>query len=218
MSTPSQARQKAPETQDPSLKNYLIGLDCFKKGDWDGAIDALLQSTYFARNGYAPLSFYYLGASYEAKHQDLKAIEAGKKYLEQGQDRADKGHLLLAELYLRNDRLDEASDECLTAMGSAGLTPENSRAHYLYGKVFESKKEYDEASDQYQEALGDPPWRYTEAWMALAEVQMKQKSWPSALNHFRSMLVSVHILNGLTHSNAGQNRVHRDMGKCLLMI
>jgi len=207
----AQAKEKAPLTQDPMMKNYLIGLDFVKKGDWDGAIDALLQSVYFARNSYAPLSYYWLGVSYEAKHQDLKAIEAAKKYVEQGTGSVANGHLLLAELYIRNDRLDEAEGECTDAISDAGLTPTGARGHFWYGKIFEARKEYAEADDQYMLALGDPPWTYYEAWEAHAEIAMKNKDWSSAYTLFNSMLTSEHKLKGFDIV-----KCYRNMGVCLV--
>ena len=52
------AKTSNKNTKDPADKNCKLGKELYKKGDYDGAIDALLQSTYFARNGYAPEAFY----------------------------------------------------------------------------------------------------------------------------------------------------------------
>ena len=193
------------------MKNYLIGLELYKKKDYDGAIDALLQSVYFARNSYAPTSYYYLGCSYQAKHDYTKAIEAGKKYLEQATDNTANGHLLLAELYIATDRLDEAEAQCLIVIGLPDITPETMHARFLYGKIFEARKDYGEADDQYTIALGDPPWSYYEAWEAHAEIAMKNKNWSAAYSLFNSMLTSEHKLKGFDIV-----KCYRLMGVCLL--
>jgi tetratricopeptide (TPR) repeat protein len=189
-------------------------MEFVKKGDWDGAIDAFLQSVYFARNSYAPASYYMLGCSYEAKNtpqDDLKAIEAGKKFLEQATKDTAKGNLLLAELYIKTGNLDEAEKQCTDSISEAGLTFNGQRGHYLWGRIYEKRKDYDEADDQYQLALGDTPWSYTEAWMAHAELMMHQKDWAGALNQFEGMLRSQKSLKGLDIV-----RVFRDSGQCLL--
>ena len=69
--------------QPPGLFHHDICLD------YDGAIDAFLQSVDFARNEYAPVANFWLGKSYMAKwknrshNEDGKAIEAFKKSVEQ---------------------------------------------------------------------------------------------------------------------------------------
>ena len=211
VNVPCAAKVKAPNTEDPMLKNYELGMDYIKKGDWDGAIDAFLQSVYFARNNYAPESYHYLAVSYEAKHQDLKAIEAAKKAIEQSTGAAFKSHIVLAEIYLRNNRLDEADAECAEAMCADRLSEENLRGHYLYGKVYEAKGVPYQAQLQYEYALGDKPWTFTDAWMAYAELMMKEKNWVSAIAQFGDMIKSEKVLKGMDYPH-----LYDDLGICLL--
>ncbi len=208
---PCSAKVKAPNTEDPMLKNYELGRDFIKKGDWDGAVDAFLQSVYFARNNYAPDSYHYLAVSYMAKNQDLKAIEAAKKAVEQSTGAAFKTHILLAEIYLRNKRLDEAEAECSEAMNADSRTEENLRGHYLYGRVYEAKGNPWQAQLQYEYALGDKPWTFTDAWMAYAELMMKQKNWVSAIAQFGDMIKSEKVLKGMNYPH-----LYLDLGICLL--
>jgi len=207
----SQATEQAPVTNDQMLKNHAIGLELVKKGDWDGAIDAFLQAVHSAPESYAPLSYYWLAVSYEAKHEDTKAIGAAKKYVEQADVVCPKGHELLAELYIRNKRFDEAEQECNDVISEGGLTPEGMHGHYWYGKICELKQEYDKAKHQYELALGNPPWSFTDAWMAYAEVMMKSKAWSGALSQFGAMLISERKLKGLDLV-----KVYREMGTCSL--
>jgi tetratricopeptide (TPR) repeat protein len=208
---PCHARVKAANTEDPMIKNHDIGMECIKKGDWDGAVDAFLQSVYFARNNYAPDSYHYLAVSYMAKKQDLKAIEAAKKAIEQSTGAAFRTHILLAEIYLRNNRLDEAEQECSEAMSADSRTEENLRGHYLYGRVFEAKGSPWQAQLQYEYALGDKPWTFTDAWMAYAELMMKQKNWVSAIAQFNDMIKSEKVLKGMDYPH-----LYYDLGICLL--
>lgn len=194
------------------LKNYNIGMAYYEKADWDGAIDAFLQSIYFARNNYAPKSYYWLALAYEAKHQDTKAIEACKKYIEQDTGNVAQGHMLLSELYMRNNRLDEAEEEAKEALNTTNdRTPDGRRARYMYGKLCEKKGDNPNAAMQYEFALGDQPWFYTEAWMAYSELQMKNGNWVGALEQFKAMLNSDKPLKHLDKTT-----VYRDMGQCLL--
>ena len=55
--SPAYGKTSSKNTKDPSEKNARLGKQLYEKGDYDGAIDALLQATYFARNGYAPEAF-----------------------------------------------------------------------------------------------------------------------------------------------------------------
>ena len=211
VSFPCAAKVKAPNTEDPMVKNHDLGIEYMKKGDWDGAIDAFLQSVYFARNNYAPDSYHWLAVSYQAKNQDLKAIEAAKKAVEQSTGGAFKTHIVLAELYLRNKRLEEAEAECSEAMSADRLTEENLRGHYLYGQVFEAKGSPWQAQLQYEYALGDKPWTFTDAWMAYAELMMKQKNWVSAIAQFGDMIKSEKVLKGMNYPH-----LYLDLGICLL--
>ncbi|CAN5167102.1 hypothetical protein BH10CYA1_BH10CYA1_61520 [soil metagenome] len=208
---PCVAKVKAANTEDPMLKNFDIGMDYIKKGDWDGAVDAFLQSVYFARNNYAPESYHFLAVSYQAKHEDIKAIEAAKKAVEQSTGGAFKSHIVLAELYLRNKRIEEAEAECSEAMSADSHTEECLRGHYLYGKVYEAKGSPWQAQLQYEYALGDKPWTFTDAWMAYAELMMKQKNWVGAIAQFGDMIKSEKVLKGMDYPHLYDN-----LGMCLL--
>lgn len=211
LDVPCDARVKAANTEDPMLKNYQIGMDFLQKADYDGAIDAFLQSVYFARNNYAPESYHYLAVSYQGKHEDIKAVEAAKKAIEQSTGAAFKTHILLAEIYLRNKRIEEAEAECSEAMQADSHTEENLRGHYLYGRVYEAKGSPWQAQLQYEYALGDKPWTFTDAWMAYAELMMKQKNWVGAIAQFGDMIKSEKVLKGMNYPH-----LYFNLGVCLL--
>ncbi|HEY9679446.1 MAG TPA: tetratricopeptide repeat protein [Drouetiella sp.] len=208
---PALAKKKAENTEDPMLKNFNIGMDYYKKGDYDGAIDAFLQSVYFARNSYAPESYHFLAASYMAKNEDPKAIEAIKKAIEQSTGEAFKSHILLARLYLRNKRYEEAELEANHAMGAPFRSKECCEAHFVAAKIFEAQQNWTAAQAQFEFSLGDKPWTYSEAWMGYAEMFMKQKNWVSAIAQFRDMLESQKVLPNIDYAH-----LHMDLGICLL--
>lgn len=196
-------------TQKPAEKNFNSGVELFKKHDLDGAIDALLQAVYFARNGYYPEAYFWLGRTYMDKHEDPKAIGAFKKHLEQAMGASPDAHIYLAEIYLRNNRDDEAQAECdlaLTQGFSAGP-----KAHNLMGEIEAKHGNYAEAQEQFLEALGDPPWNYTEAWMNYAEMFLKQKDWGDAYNQYTGI-----IQNILHLKDVDLEKVYLNIGICQL--
>jgi tetratricopeptide (TPR) repeat protein len=198
-----------PETVGKSDKNFNIGVAKFKAGDFDGAIDAFLQSVYFSRNNYQPVAYLWLGKSYMEKNEDPKAIDALKKAAEQTMGGNALAHLLIAEIHFRNGNDDDCIRELnLSISQTTGIAPE---AHNLMGKEYERKGDLVAANDQFRFALGDPPWTYTDAWMNLAECDMKQKQFPYALAQFKGMLTSNKKLRGLDYP-----RIYLDMGLCLL--
>jgi tetratricopeptide (TPR) repeat protein len=205
----SEAKSKGASTAEPADANFQQGVSRFKSHDFDGAIDSLLQATYFARNGYNPEAYYWLGKSYMAKHDDLKAIEAFKKHLQQNMKTSPQARCYLAEIYLRNDRDDEASDEAKNALHEAqGPCPEG---HLILAKLLVKKNGYSDAEQQFLEALGDHPWKFTEAWMCYAESRMKAKKFPDAYDLFEKMVEAKGRLE-----NIDLPKIYLDMGVCRL--
>ncbi len=205
----SKVRSAGKNTVEPAKQNFELGLAKYKEHDLDGAIDAFLQAIYFTRNSYNPEAYYWLGVSYQDKNLDAKAIEALKKGVEQSIKPMPEAHIHLAELYLRNNRLDEADYEASKALTDYhGPGPQ---AHNIMGLISDKRGDLRRAQDEYVEALGDPPWRYTEAWMNYAENLMKQKEWGSAITQLRNMLNHNKPLKGID-----PQRIYLDIGICLL--
>jgi len=209
---PMKMKRKAsdhPQTELPSDANFKIGQQKYNEEDYDGAIDAFLQSVYFARNNYQPVSYFWLGKSYMAKHEDTKCIEAFKKAVEQSIGANPDAHLMMGEVLLRDGSTDQAEQECYKAISETeGVAY---KAHNLMGLICESRGDFSSAESHFVDALGDPPFSYTEAWMNLAECQMREKNWGGALQHFRKMLVSPKKLIGIDYQ-----KVYLDVGICLL--
>src|SRR5262249_48614291 len=131
-------------------------------------------------------AYYMLGLCYKIKHNDIKAIEALKKHIEQTQHAAPNGHVDLGEVYMRNDRDAEAEEQFDLALADAlGPCP---RAHNALGKLLEKRGDYPAANYHFMTALGDPPWFYTECWMNLVENLMKTQDWTEAIGQIRDML------------------------------
>src|ERR1700733_1950046 len=61
------AKGHGKSTAEPSSENFDEGMRRFKAKEYDGAVDSFLQSIYFARNGYCPQGYFWLGKSYFAK-------------------------------------------------------------------------------------------------------------------------------------------------------
>lgn len=204
----SKVRSSGKNTVDASGENFELGMRKYKEHDLDGAIDAFLQAVYFARNSYNPEGYYWLGVSYQDKNLDSKAIEALKKSIEQSIKAAPQAHLHLAQLYLRNNRLDEAEWEANKSITDFhGPAPES---HNVIGLICDKRGDLKRGQDEYVAALGDPPWRYTEAWMNYAENLMKQKDWGYAVTQLRNMLNHNKPLKGIDHQ-----RIYLDIGICL---
>jgi tetratricopeptide (TPR) repeat protein len=199
-------------TADPSLKNFKLGKQLYEKREYDQAIDALLQSIYFARNSYAPDTFYYLGLCYQVKEDHKKAIEAFKKNIEQALDGAGWGHLHLAEELVKTKQYDEAYPHLCKALTEGNWhSPLQCRAHYVEGMMEDAKGNTQAAIGYYREALGDPPWKDFDPWIAYSECMMKIKDWVDAYKNLHEMAYGSTIIKGLNFE-----RVHLDMGICLL--
>ena len=205
----AKVRSSGKNTVEPSKENLALGIKKYKDNDIDGAIDAFLQAIYFNRSSYNPQAYYWLGLCYQDKKLDAKAIEALKKSVEQSIKPCPQAHIHLAQLYLRNSRLSEAEFEGNKALiDYQGPGPD---AHNILGLIAEKKDELGYANDQFRDALGDPPWHYTEAWMNLAENMIKQKQWGPAVIQLRNMLNHPKPLKGLD-----PQRIYLDIGICLL--
>jgi len=177
---------KGKNTVEPSQANFLSGQQSMKAGDYDTAIDAFLQAIYFARNNYNPQAYYLLGQCYKQKKMDIKAVEAYKKCIEQTMGPCCDAHADLAEVLMRNGRFDEADRELAFALSD--IEGPNARVYYLYGQLMEKQNYLDSAISNYLHALGDPPWTYMEAWMALAWLHMRQHNWTDAATQYNRML------------------------------
>ncbi len=195
----------------PSDAQYDIGIEKYKSKDYDGAVDAFKQSIYFARNEYQPQAWFWLGVTYMVKHEDTKAIEAFNKHLEQNVGPSWEAHIHLGHIFLRLNRLNDAEEEARRALSDfQGQCP---KAYNLYGLVCKARNDYDGAVGWFQQALGDKPWSYTEAWMNYADMLMWAKRWPSAINQFTGMLNSEKTLKGLDEETLFTSR-----GKCYLAL
>jgi tetratricopeptide (TPR) repeat protein len=187
---PAFAKAKGKNTGEPSDKNFKLGVERFRERDYDGAIDALLQSVYFARNSYAPESYFWLGKAYMAKHEDAKAVEAFQKHLKQTiHDTAD-AHAYIAEIHFRNGRLAEAESEANEAVGAAPTIKDRARGYNVIGKCQLARKEYMNAEWNFEQALGQDPWTFTEAWTNLAECFMKAKNFVTAYNTLQNIIAA----------------------------
>ncbi len=201
-------------TKDPSDKNFKLGKQLFEQGDYDGAIDALLQSTYFARNGYAPQSFYYLGLSYKAKGQYQKALDALKHNVEQSMDKAGPGHLALAQVLTKMKNYDESRRECMRAMSATDYRDPLYRLIYLAEGTNEDEAgNHRSAIAGYKNCLGDSErtWDNYEAWVRMSECFMKLKEWVHAYTNLTKMLNTRNPLVGIQY-----DRVYLDLGICNL--
>jgi tetratricopeptide (TPR) repeat protein len=194
-------------TSEPADENFQQGVGRYKNHDFDGAIDSFLQATYFARNGYHPEAYYWLGKSYMAKHDDVKAIEAFKKHIAQNMKKTPQAHCYLAEIYLRDNKDEMASDEAKNALTEAmGPCPE---AHLIIAKLMCKRGGYTDAEDHFLLALGDHPWHFTEAWMCYAESRMQARKFTDAYDLFQKMVEAKGRLENLDLS-----KVYLDMGVC----
>ncbi len=206
---PALAKQKGKNTEVPAQENFNKGVDFYKRRNFDSAIDAFLQSIYFARNGYNPEAYFWLGKSYMAKHEDAKAIDAFNKHLEQNIRPSPDAHYYLGEVLLRNNRLDEA--ETQAGLAQANYFGKGEKAHNLHGKVLVKKGDLSAARWEFEQALGEAPWTYTEAWENYAETFMLDKSWPQAFNQYSALLAAADRLKGLD-----VEKCYLNVGQCVL--
>lgn len=203
--------RKGKHTQSPAEEHFETGKTRMREGDLDGAIDAFLQASYYARNGYYPETFYWLGQCYYGKREDDKAIQALEKAREQGVDPNWDINITLAKIHLRNGRYNECDSELRTIRDFSKKMSQ--KVQFVYGLMCDRKKEYGPAEMHFYRALGDKPWKWTEAWLFYAEAKMKNKNWKEALREFRDLLKAYHFLKEQPDA-----RIHHDIGVCKLAI
>jgi tetratricopeptide (TPR) repeat protein len=207
---PASAKSKEKNTQGAAQDNLDIGLKRYKSGDIDGAIDSLLQATYFARNNYNPTAYFWLGECYKIKKDYGKAIEAFKQHISQVIGPTPEAHIELGYCLMDTDHIDEARMELYTALGQyMGPGP---RAHNALGKLWEKQGRYRDALEQYRDALGQPPWTYLEAWMNYADCFVKLKDYGSAYLQYQQMLDA----DKVRESKDDDQKIYNAMGVCLL--
>lgn len=209
---PAYARKKPKKgtvTQIPAEANFEEGLRREKNDDWEGAVDSFKQATYFARNNYYPQAYYHLGLCHMILREDGRAIEAFKKHITQQVGGSPEGWLNLGKLYLRNNRLDEARRAANKALGQYKYK-DRGAAYNLYGMIFERQQNYGAAEMQYLLALGEAPWTYTEAWMNMADVMLRQGEFSNAAKQFKTMIDNGKYLKGLDYP-----RIHKGLAACL---
>ncbi|MFA7339338.1 MAG: tetratricopeptide repeat protein [Candidatus Obscuribacterales bacterium] len=209
---PAEAKNSQKNTTDPALKNTKLGKQLFEKGDYDLAIDALLQATYFARNGYAPEAFYYLGKCYLAKGEYLKAYDSLKKHLSQNVSGDGWGNVAMVETLTALQRYDDAHPYVAFALAGATYeSPIYRAAHVAAGKMEDAKGNFSAACDHYRSSLGDAPWTFFDGWIGFCECLMKMKKWTEAYKYLDQMLTTNQTVKGLNYE-----RLHLDLGICLL--
>ncbi|HEY9681681.1 MAG TPA: tetratricopeptide repeat protein [Oculatellaceae cyanobacterium] len=202
-------KAKGASTAEPADENFNQGVSRFKNRDFDGAVDSFLQATYFARNGYNPEAYFWLGKSYMAKHEDVKALEAFKKHVEQNMSKSPQAHIYMAEILMRNNRDQEANDEAKNALkDSEGLCPE---AHNIMGQLCIKNNAFMDGEWQFLTALGEHPWKYTEAWMNMAEGRLKAKNYIGAYDLLQKLLEAKGRLD-----HVDLPKIYYDMGLCKL--
>ncbi len=199
-------------TTDPAYKNTKLGKQLYEKKDYDRAIDALLQATYFARNGYAPEAFYYLGITYKAKGDYRKAKEALKKHLQQAVDDTALGNIALAEVLIELGELDGIEHFISAALiGSKVYGPVWCSAQYVHAKLDVARGNDSDAVNRFKDALGERPWTYFDAWIGLSECLMKMKKWSDAHKYLDELLTTNAVVKGMNYE-----RTHLDLGICAL--
>jgi Tfp pilus assembly protein PilF len=202
-------KAKGASTAEPADENFNKGVARYKEKDFDGAADSFLQATYFARNGYNPEAYFWLGKSYMAKHEDIKALEAFKKHVEQNMSKSPQAHIYMAEILMRNDKDQAANDEAKNALkDSEGMCPE---AHNIMGQLCIKNSAFMDGEWQFLTALGDHPWKYTDAWMNMAEGRLKAKNYIGAYDLLQKLMDAKGRLD-----HVDEPRVYYDMGLCKL--
>jgi tetratricopeptide (TPR) repeat protein len=200
-------------TVGPSDKNYKLGIKCFEHGDFDGAVDAELQSIYYSRNGYQPDAYFQLGLAYQSKQDYNKAYEALTKSVGQAMKGGNEAHLALSQVCTSLKKYQEAQNEAARAF--EGLPYGGSylwgRIKYQQGYNLEEWGNTEAALGCYAECLGKWPWKYWWPWIRFNECLMKLKKWSEAYQSLEKMLLSDQKIKDID-----EERIHLDMGICAL--
>lgn len=205
------AKKKQKYTVSEAEAHYKDGLAAFNKGDFDTAIDALIQATYFARNNYYPEAHHFLGCAYMAKNEDKKAIESLERAIEQAVDEDTLGYFAVAEILARNERYQEAK-KVLDKIKRRETWVDRQRM-YIWGIIADRQGRFGEAESHYQQAMGPKPWFWTECWMRYAEAKMKNKKYAEAIKEFFVIEKSALLLKGLK-----KDRLFQNVGICRMAI
>ncbi len=204
--SPARARNDKA-TVEPSELNFKEGMRKMKIKDYEGAGDNFLQAVYFSRNHYNPQAQLYYGLAMKAQRKYAKAIEAIKDHLKQTTEKAPNAHVDLAECYMAIGELDQARSEVNKAQGEAGYA-EMPRTSYAMGELLEKLDDLGYAAEAYRTALGSRPWKYTEAWEALARIYVKQGSYNDAIDEYKQIIES-------TIRGVNWVEVYYNYGQCL---
>lgn len=185
--------RKGKYTESPAEEHFASGKAKLSAEDLDGAIDAFLQATYFARNAYYPEAYYWLGIAYMDKGgQDNKAVEALEKNVAQSVEEPTDTYLALAQIHLRNNRW----DECEKAVRSIHKYDKktNQKIEYIYGLMEDKKAEnvVEDTRDSFSGLRGTKGYekgREMEKKMAKEAAESERRGhWQSAEGHYENAL------------------------------
>lgn len=160
-----------------SDKNYLahhnLGLELYKKGDIDGAINQY-EDALSAHPNY-PVAHYDLGTALGMKGRTQDAIVEFQQAIRLKPDYAD-AYSNLGTALCRIGQTDDALNQFQQAVQ---LAPDNPEFHYDLGTVLGMKGQIDGAIAQFQEAIRLKP-DYTAAEHNLAYARQLKNSAPAA--------------------------------------
>jgi tetratricopeptide (TPR) repeat protein len=204
------AKNITDSTAGPSQKNYKLGIKAFDRGDYDGCVDAELQSIYFSRNGYQPDAYYWLGKAYQQKGDFPKAYEALTKSTTQAMNNANEAHLSLAQVCTSLKKYQEAQNEQAKAGNGISWGQQMYfRIKFQDGVNLEAWGQPEAACGCYAEAMGKEPWHVWDPWIHMSECLMKLKKWVEAYQQLEKMMTTNQTIKGLNFA-----RVYLDMGIC----
>lgn len=175
-------------TVEPTELHMKEGMRLMKMKDWEGAADEFLQACYFARNKYCPQGWQYLGLCYKNQKAYGKAIEAFQNHLKQTTEKSPDAHVDLAECFMETGDFKKAEEQITQARVDADW--HNTRPWYAMGELWEKMNRPSDALGAYCTALGDRPWKYTEAWMGKArcEIRLTPPRYNDALKDYRDII------------------------------
>lgn len=201
-------KAKDSATVEPTELHLKEGLKKMKLKDYEGAADEFLQSCYFARNKYNPQGWNYLGLCYKELKSWSKAIDAFNNHLQQTTEKAPDANVDIAECYLEIGDLEKAERHLTQARVESDWN--NKRPYYGMGELYEKMGRYGDAVGSYTTALGDRPWKYTEAWMGRARclIKLKPPQYNEALADYKEIIDSA-------VKNVNWNELYYNMANCL---